>query len=69
MGKTSRPDDTIHESYLIIYFMLVVNTSVPDPDLKTKEGGGGLLFRPLEKGVGGSGLQKDFLDPSGLILV
>ena len=29
IAKTSRLDDTIHESYLIIYFMLVVNTSVP----------------------------------------
>ena len=29
IAKTSRPDDNIHESYLIIYFMLVVNTSVP----------------------------------------
>ena len=67
IAKTSRPDDTIHESYVIIYFLLVLFVQCRIQTLRQRGGGGG-LFRPSEKGVGG-GLQKDFLDPSGLILV
>ena len=52
IAKTSRPDDTIHDSYVIICFLLVL-----------------LVQCRIQKRGGGGGLQKDFLDPSGLILV
>ena len=41
---------------------------MPDPDLEIREGQG-RSSRPLDKGGGGAGLQKIFLDPLGLSLV
>ena len=56
IAKTSLPDDTIHESYVIICFLLVLLVLL-------------VQCRIQKRGWGGGGLQKDFLDPSGLILV
>ena len=68
IAKTSRPDDTIHESYVIIYFLLVLLVQCRIQTLRQRGGGGGGYSDPQKKGWRG-GLQKDFLDPSGLILV
>ena len=63
IAKTSRPDDTIHESYVIIYFLLVLLVQCRIQTLRQRGGGGG-VFRPSEKGVEGRS-PKRFSRPFG----
>ena len=61
IAKTSRPDDTIHESYVIIYFLLVLLVQCRIQTLRQRGGGGGGGgIQTLRKRGGGAVSKKIF---------